>query len=213
MNYLWTDCETTGKDEKKHDILTLYMGVYNDNQELIDELDLMLKPDHNDINKIIYDPEAAEVTGIDLITHFNDPATITYEQAKLKILSLFEKHKIPKKRTHFRLCGHNVSFDKKFILAKIMSEDEWESWVHYAHLDTFVIATFLKDVELIAGDVGNLGSLVEYFGIPIGKAHNAREDIKMNVEVYKAIKSMMKIRKDSFSGVSDHNLLSIVEID
>lgn len=213
MNFLWTDCETTGLNNSKHDILTLYMGVYNESMELIDELDLQLKPDHGDINRIIYDPEAAQVTGINLVEHLADPATITYEQGKELILALFEKHKIPKKRKHYRLSGHNVDFDKNFILAKIMELDEWEKYVHYSTLDTLKIMVFLQDVGLVPADLGNLGSLVEYFGIPLGKAHNAREDIKMNVEVYKSIRTMMKVNKNGFSGVSDHNLLSIVELD
>jgi len=213
MHYLFCDTETSGTNPKVHDILTLYMAVYNENMELIDELDLMLMPDHKDINQIIYDPEAAAVTGINLQDHMNDPATITYEQAKDKINDLFERNKIPKKRKHFRLSGHNVLFDKNFIMAKIFDLDEWEKYVHYSILDTFMITTFLQDVGLIPSDLGNLTGLVEFFNIPLGKAHNAREDIKMNVEVYKKIKEMMKLNKHGFSGVDGHNLLSIVELD
>jgi oligoribonuclease (3'-5' exoribonuclease) len=213
MMFLWTDCETTGLINSKHEILTCYMGVYNEKLELVDELDLMLKPEHGDINRIIYDPEAALVTGINLAEHLSDPSTITYEQGKEKILALFERNKIPRKRKHFRLSGHNVDFDKNFILAKLMDSEDWEKYVHYSSLDTLRITVFLQDIGFLPADLGNLGSLVGYFDIPLGKAHNAREDIKMNVEVYKAIRAMMKTSKDGLSGISDHNLLSIVELD
>lgn len=212
MNYLFIDTETTGTNPLKHEVLTAYFGVYNENMEFIDELDLMLKPDHGDISKIIYDSGAAEVTGINLSEHLKDPNTITYSEGKAKILALFEKNKIPKKRRHYRLSGQNVDFDKNFLISRIMDIEEWEKYVHHNTLDTLRICTFLQDIGFIPSDLGNLASLVEYFGIPMGKAHNAKEDTKMAVEVYKAMKKMLSSKKNDLSGISEHSLLNIVEL-
>jgi DNA polymerase III alpha subunit (gram-positive type) len=211
MLYLGTDLETTGTNERRHDIMTAYFAVYNEDLEFVDELDLKLKPDDAD-KVIIYDPEAREVTGIDLDEHLRDPETITYSEAKVKILKFLEKHKIPNKRKHFRFLGQNVEFDIKFLKELLSDEDGWEKLVHHGNIDTFRICTFLQDCDLLAGDIGNLGSLVEYFGLPMGIAHNAKEDVKMTVSVYKELKKMISASKNNISGVLTSDLLSIVEL-
>lgn len=211
MHYLWLDLETTGTDEKKHEILTAYFTVYNDKLEFVDELELLLKPD--DANKnILYDPEAFEVTGIVLEDHLKNPETITYAEGKKKINDLLIKHKIPQKRKHFRFSGQNVEFDVKFLKEILSDEDGWEKLVHHGNIDTFRICTFLQDCGFLPVDIGNLGSLVEYFGLPMGEAHNAKADVKMTIEVYRSIKKMMSEKKGNMSGVSEHDLLSIVEL-
>jgi DNA polymerase III alpha subunit (gram-positive type) len=213
MHYLWSDAETSGLNPKKHKVLTAYFAIYNEKMEFLDELDLKVKPDNcQSIADIPFEQEALDVTGINLEDHIKDPATITYSEAAVIITKFLEKHKIPNKRKHFRLSGHNVEFDRGFYLAMLVDEDSWEKLVHPRCLDTMVITTFLQDCNLIPGDLGNLGSLVEYFGIPMGKAHNAREDIKMTVQFYLALLAMMKDKKNNMSGISEHSLLSIVEL-
>lgn len=212
MHYLWSDCETGGKKKEKHPLLQAYFAVYNDKMEFVDELELFLKPDEGDHTTVCVEQEALDVTGINIEEHFKSPNTITYTEGRKLLLDFLTKHKIPNKRKHFRLSGHNVAFDLGFINTYLLDEDEWEKLVHYLLIDTLRICTFLQDCGLIAGDIGNLGSLVEYFGIPKDQAHNARGDIKMNVGVYKALLQMMKERKNNMSGISEHNLLSIVEL-
>jgi hypothetical protein len=60
-------------------------------------------------------------------------------------------------------------------------------------------------------DVGSLTSLVEYFQIPMQEAHHARDDVLMNIEVYRAIKNMMQTKKRNMSSGSNLSLLQIVE--
>ena len=212
MHYLWTDVEAGGKDEKKNPLLQVYLAIYNDKLEFLDELDLYVKPDGKEWNEVDVEQEALDVNGIDLEKHFKNPNTIAYSEANKLIIEFLSKYKIPNKRKHFRLSGHNVEFDKKFILAQLVDEDSWEKLVHYNTIDTLRICTFLQDCGFIAADVGSLTSLVEYFNIPLGQAHNAREDIKMTVELYRAILKMMKEKKNNMSGIAEHSLLSIVEL-
>lgn len=212
MHYLWSDSETSGKNPLKHSLLQVYFAVYNENLEFMDELELYLKPDNGDWTSINYEQEALDITGINLEEHFKNPNTITYSEGSKKLIEFLTKYKIPNKRKHFRLSGHNVEFDKRFILAQLAEEEEWEKLVHYNTIDTLRITTFLQDVGFIPNDVGSLTSMVEYFNIPLGKAHDAREDIKMTVDLYSAIKKMMKEKKNNISGISEHSLLSIVEV-
>lgn len=211
MMHLFFDMETTGLDEQKNDILTAYFAIYNENLEFIDDLDLMLKPD--DPNKvIIYDIEAFETTGINLEDHLKNPATITYSKGRELLTKMLIKHKIPNKRSHYRYSGQNIGFDIKFLKEHMGDSEGFEKLINHGNIDTFQIATFLKECDMIAADVGNLGSLVDYFGLPMGTAHNAKEDVLMTVNVYRAMKNMMKDKKAGMSGVADNDLLSIVEL-
>jgi hypothetical protein len=187
------------------------MSVYDENLNFLGEIDLCLKPDHDDITKVIYDPKAREVTGIDLETHWNQSTIITYTEAKEVIFKFLDKHKISGKRRSYRPLGQNLDFDRNFICSKIMDIEEWEKVIHYNTLDTLRIVTFLQDCGILATDIGNLSSLVEYFGLPLGEAHNAKEDVKMTVLVYKSLKSLISSKKSDFSG-TDNNLLKIVEL-
>lgn len=208
MHYLWFDVETGGTDPNRHSLLTAYFAVYNENWERIDELELYLKPDEGEIVAL---DEALEVTGIDLKTHLEDSRTVTYSEGKEILLTMLEKHKIKGKRRHYRPCGQNIQFDIDFVTAQVVPKEEWEKLVHYRSIDTLQILTFLQDVGFLPRDLGPLETQVEYFGIPKGRAHDAREDIRMTVDVYRAYRKLVEDKKDSMSGLSNNNLLSIVE--
>lgn len=208
MNYLFYDCETGGKNSKVNSLLTAYFAVYDNNLILIDDLYLQLKP--NEIEDLNVEAEALKVNKINLRDHVEDPSTLTYEDGKARLLELLNTYKIPKKRKHYRPCGHNIAFDNNFLFDQLISQEEWEETVHYNPIDTLRITTFLQDVGMLPPELGRLTSLAEYFGIPFEEAHNAREDIKMNVEVYKALKKIMKTHKmNSIAGAE--SLLKIIE--
>lgn len=207
MNYLWFDTETSGKDAKKYHVLTAYFAICDSNHQIIDDLELQLKPDSGGID---FEQEALDVNGIDLNEHISDPNTITYSEGKTKILEFFEKNKVKGKRRSFIPCGHNFAFDENFIFSRVMSQEDWEQFVHYRRLDTSVICNFLKDVNVLPDDTGSLTSLVEHFKIPKGEAHNARGDVHMNIEVYKCMKGIMKAKKSDMISTSS-SLLEIIE--
>jgi len=208
MNYLWFDCETGGTDESRHSLLTAFFAVYSPEWEKLGELELFLKPDSGDI---VAEQEALDVTGINIEEHLKDPRTVPYSEGAKELIKFLEQYKIPKKRRHFRPCGQNVGFDIGFVNAQLVSKPDWDKLVHYRPLDTLQILTFLQDVGFLPADLGNLSSQVEYFNIPKGRAHDAKEDIRMTVEVYKAYCKLMQQKKDNMSGVSNNSLLEIVE--
>jgi len=208
MHYLFYDTETGGTNPQLHSILTAYFIIYNEKWEKLDELEIFLKPNSGDPIAV---QEALDVTGIDIKTHLKDPRTVTYQEGKDILLDFLEKHKIKGKRRHFRPCGQNIGFDEGFIMSQLVPELEWRKLVHYRALDTLTILTFLQDLGFLPKDLGNLESQVEYFNIPKGKAHDAKEDVRMTVDVYKAYCSLLADKKDSISGVSTNNLLSIIE--
>lgn len=208
MHELWYDLETGGLDRQRHSILTGYWAIYNEQEEKIDELELYLKPDDGNI---VADQEALDVTGIDIKSHLEDPRTVSYTVGKQMLLEFLTKHKIKGKRKHFRPCGQNIGFDEEFVMAQLVDEEEWRKLVHYRCIDTLQILTFLQACGFLPKELGNLGSQVEYFGVPKGKAHDAKEDIRMTVDCYRAYLRLMKEKKDNISGVQSNSLLSIVE--
>lgn len=208
MHYLWFDTETGGKNAKIHPLLTAYFAVCDKDHNIIDDLSLYLKPE--DPSKMILEQEALEVNKINIQEHLADPNTITYQEGRVKLKQFLLKHKIKGKRKHYMPCGHNVAFDKDFVWNWLMPQEEFEEEVHYRTLDTSMVTTFLKDLGILPEELGNLGSLVTYFNLPQKEAHNAKGDVWMNIDVYKAMKSMMKDRKKDMIG-GTNSLLEIIE--
>lgn len=208
MIYNWHDCETSGTNPKIHSILTAYFAIYNEQLEFVDELELFLKPDNG---QVIAEEQALKVNGINLEEHLSNPRTITYSEGKQVILDFFAKHK-PKGRTKIRPSGHNIQFDKDFILEMLLTEEEWEKYMHHNPLDTLRIITFLQDIGMVPNDIGRLVDFVAHFGIAEGDAHDAKGDVKMNVAVYKKMKSMLTETKNNVALVSGSDLLKIIEL-
>lgn len=208
MNYLWFDTETAGLDPKKSPVLTAFFAVCDKDLNLIDQLELKMKPDS--MEGLIIEPGAMQVNKIDLDKHLADPETVSYAEAAKRINELVARNKIKGKRKSFTQAGHNISFDQGFVYQYIMPKEEWEKDIHYRTLDTSSITTFLKDVGVFPETVGSLTSLVEHFKIPMKEAHTAKDDVLMNIEVYRQIRNLMSQSKNSMASI-DKNLLSIIE--
>jgi oligoribonuclease (3'-5' exoribonuclease) len=205
----WHDTETSGTNPKIHSILTAYFAIHDENHNFVDDLELWLKPDNGEV---IADAEALKVNGINLEEHLASPRTITYSEGKKVILEFFKKHK-PKGRSKIRPCGHNIQFDKDFIIETgLLTEDEWESCMHHNPLDTLRIITFLQDIGMVPNDIGRLVDFVQHFGMTQMDAHDAKGDVRMNVEVYKRMKAMLTETKNNIALVAGSDLLKIVEL-
>ena len=208
MNYLWFDTETGGLNPKVHSLLTAYFAICDKELNLIAELELQLKP--SDISKLNITQGAMDVNKINIDEHLKDPNTVTYEEGRVILKQFLLKNKIKGKRKSFMPAGHNIQFDKEMVWEQLMPQDEFEEEVHYRTIDTSTICTFLKDVEILPEDLGNLMSIVEHFNIPKLQAHNAKGDVRMNIEVYRRMKAMMKSRKKDMISANS-SLLEIIE--
>ena len=200
------DSETGGLDPKQSDILTLFMSVVDENFVVLDELDLKLKPEGR---LPIVEDGAMAVNKIDLVKHLEDPNTITYGEAKSKIIAFTKKYlKKRGKYSNLIVLGQNVMFDLNFIWEHICSKQEFEAIFSYNVEDTKTAALFLKRCGWLPKDVGTLKSLVEFFNIPKREAHEARGDVYMTIDVYKAMISLMKSKKD---GGNNQDLIILLE--
>lgn len=207
MNYLIaTDAETGGLDPDEVDLLTVYMAVVDENYKIVEELDLVLKPDGDRLP--IAHADALKITGIDLQAHISNSSTITYSEAALKITEMLKKYRTKGKYSNLKFSGFNCYFDRSFIHKYLINKKDFEKLVHYKNVDVMEGIDFLKRVGWLPPSVGNLGSCVDHFGLPKGKAHNAREDILMTLEVDKKVKELMDSKK---SGGQTLDLVSLLE--
>lgn len=187
MKYLACDVESGGVDSKKQSILTAYLAVLDSNFNIIDELELAVKP--NDGNYVVT-AEAMNINKINLIEH--DAKAITESEAGGKLRDfLIQNNKdgadklIP--------VGHNVKFDIIFMGDKLLNIRTIEKYVSYRYLDTGVLAQALKAIGKIPESVsGSLGSLVSHYKINPGEFHTARGDTLMTIEVLKRMLAEIK---------------------
>lgn len=210
--YIPFDCETGGKSPKTSDLLTLYMAVLDENFKLVDEINLKLKPDNGRIPNV--EAEALEVNGINITEHLADPETITYSEAKPKILAMLKKY-LKKKGRYSNLLpmGHNIPFDIGYINEYLIPFEEWNAIIHYRLTDTNPIIGFLKDCGWLPKELGRLESVVDYFGIPKRKAHTAKDDTLMTVDVYKALLALMASKKNGGGQSQQQDLISLLEAE
>lgn len=204
------DCETFGLNPIKNPLATVYMSVYTEEDVFIEDLSLKVKPDN--IDGFIIQHETEKIHGINWEKHINDPETINYSTAQKIIISFFDKFKIPRAKKSLRPAGQNVAFDINYLKNSIFTPELWDKYIHHRYIDTLVILNFMQDVDMVPSDLGSLTSLVEYFNIKMGEAHNAKEDVKMTVQVYIKMKQMFLIAKKQISSASPNmDLLKVIE--
>ena len=203
------DTETGGLDPKKVDVLTLYACIVDEDYKILDEIDLKLKPDGG--RTPVVEAQAMKINKIDLHAHLNNPETITYSEAKVKLVTMIEKYLKKKGRySNITPLGQNVSFDIDFVQQHILPKEEWDSMIHYGKIDTKGICDFFKDCKWFPQELGTLESIVDFLQIPKRAAHNAKEDTLMTIDVYKEYLRMMESRKNA--GQSQ-DLISLLEAE
>lgn len=202
MKYLVTDVETGGFEGTS--LLSAYFGVYDKEFNLLDELELFVRPENH---QYVVTAEALAINKIDLIEH--EKYAIPYKDAGTILYHFLEKNSVSYKYfvpegsninsvvpltcsevevTIDKLCplGHNVTFDILRIKEDLISEGSWLKYVSYRVRDTGVYGNILKDKGLIPETIsGSLGSYATNFGIDATGAHDAKKDCEITVAVYK----------------------------
>ena len=212
MHYLGFDLETGGFDKKEHTINEAYFAIWNEDKVLLEDLHLLLKNDEGEIHGT---QEAYEVTGINPEEHLANPETVTYTEGRNRLLEMLTRHKIPKKRNHYRFLGQNiVYFDIPFMEAQgfLSEEQRKKAGIHHNSLDTTGIVTWLKEIDLLPSNVGSISSLVDYFDLPKGTAHTAKGDVHMQKDIYFKLCDIMKKNTMANLNTVSSDLLKIVEL-
>jgi hypothetical protein len=207
--YVCMDSETGGLIPSQADLLTLYMGMFDENFKLLEDLDLKLKP--ND-RLPVAEAGALKVNKINIQEHLKNPLTITYAEAKEKIMAMLKRH-LQKKGRYSNLIpmAYTYDFDCKWIQYHVLPEEDWNSLLHYGKIDPKMCVDFLKNCGWLPSNLGSLISAADYFNVPKRNAHSAKEDVHTMVDVYKAILDLMKNKKNGGSQQTD--LISLLEAE
>lgn len=168
-------------------LLEVYFGIFDDDFDLVDELQAYVIPDNG---KIVVTPGALRVNKLDLST-FSEATP--YKDFKTTFYQFLEKNK-PEGDKLIPL-GHNLKFDLQFLHEYVMTKKTWNIFTSYRILDTAGICQFLKQAGILEGPSGSLQSLVDHFEVEFdGKHHEARADTLATVEVYKAMLRLVQLR-------------------
>ncbi len=210
MNYYCAyDLETGNLEPDEGDLLTGYFAMLDENFKIVDELSLKLKPEGR---LPVAEPGALKVNKIDLKKHVEDPETITYTEGRLKLETMLRKYlKKHGKYSNILLMGYNIrGFDNGWLWHHIIPKKELNKIVHYKYLDVADEIDVLKRHGWLPPSIGTLGSAVEFFGVPKGEAHVAKNDILMTVGVFLKVKELMESKKN---GGNNQDLISLLEAE
>lgn len=187
MKPVYIACDTeTGGIGPDVSLLTAYLAILDEEFNIIDELDLAIKPD-NDIYHVT--AEALGINKIDLIKH--QAVAITRGKAGELLRDHLVKNSDNGKIKLIPL-GHNVAFDMEKLYENILNKKEAQKYVSYRTLDTGSTGRFLITAGYIPDSVtGSLGSYVEHLGVKKREAHTARGDVEMTVDVMKAMIALL----------------------
>lgn len=207
--FLAFDLETGDLDPSQGDILTGYFALLDEDFKILDELSLKLKPE----GRLPVATGAALATnGIDIEKHLLDPETVTYGEGSKRLVAMVKKY-LKKKGRYSNIIpmGYNIlTFDIPWAQYHILDKKSWDSLIHYKALDVMQHVDMLKTHGWLPPTVGNLGSMVEYFGVPKGEAHVARDDILMTVGVFLKLRELMDSKKN---GGNSSDLISLLETE
>jgi DNA polymerase III epsilon subunit-like protein len=186
--YITIDNETGGIETDKS-LLTVYLGVYDETFQFIDDLYLYLKPPDD---AYIVTAEALKINKIDLI--FHDTRAIPYKEGATQLYDFLKKNSMDGK-IKLLPVGQNVHFDIGHIHEKLLQKKNWDKFVSYRLRDTGVLAGVLQDVGVIPDNVrGSLGSLLDHYNIDVDKntLHDAKVDAVATLMLYEKMVNQLR---------------------
>lgn len=176
-NFILIDTETTGFDEKKHQILELGILVIKD-LKVIDEFEVKIKHKEYTISA-----KAMEANKINIIEH--EKEALFEKEAAEKILEFLNKHKAENDEGYI-VIGQNVQFDIKFLeemFLRAYKIKEYRQAISYRSLDIMQLA-MIKNIEgKISLEKQDLDSILKELNIEIPEnRHRALTDCYLEFE-------------------------------
>lgn len=189
MRYFFNDAETGGLTPKQS-LLTYYGAVTDENFDIIDEIDLKIRPKDG-----IYRVEAAAlaVNKIDIIEH--DKTALPIADCQKQFRDFLLKHtKFKSEKLH--PAGHNGYYDNAFVSKHLLPD--FDHFFSRHCIDTACLAVLLKGMGRLPKDMKiSLGSLAEHYGISfLTHAHDAKSDVRVTIAVLKCMLNDLTSRKE-----------------
>ena len=177
------DCESGGLIPGVS-LLSMHMAICDAHFNIIDEIELMTKP--NDGHYLV-SAEALEVNGIDLINH--DKIALTYSAAGQELRNFIWKYS---RNGAIKLVpvGKNVAGDVKWINDNLLGEKTWKQFMSYRNYDITSLVIYCKRTGKIPNDAPeSLSGIAKFLGID-AEWHTARGDNYAGIAVVKKLESL-----------------------
>lgn len=187
--YLFFDCETGGLDPQ-YSLLTFAAVAVDKNFEPLfngaPASSLYLQIRHP---AYLVTPEALTVNNIDLVHHSAVGTPLGDAQEKFE---RWLNNACAHVGAKLIPAGHNVAFDLKFVWEQLMAKEQWGVYCDYHTYDTMSMATGLRAAGKIDASCRlKLGTLCEYFAVPLENAHNAMADTRATIELAKQFAALL----------------------
>lgn len=181
-NFILVDTETTGFDEKKHQILEVGILVIKD-LKVVNEFEVKIK--HREYTVTA---KAMEANKINILEH--EKEALFEKEAAEKILEFLNKHKGENDEGYI-VIGQNVEFDIKFLeemFLRTYKIKEYRKVVSYRSLDIMQLA-MIKNIEgKISLEKQDLDSILKELNIEIQEnRHRALADCYLEFEAMIAL--------------------------
>lgn len=181
--FLAFDTETGGLGDDVS-LLTVNFAVCDEHWNVIEELDMIVKPDNN---QYVVTAEALEINKIDLINH--DKLAITYSQAGQSLRNFLHKNYNDGKIKLIPF-GKNINFDISKVTDNLLGAKTWNQYVSYRQYDLTGLIMYLKRKGSLAKDAPeSLEGLAKYFNIH-ETWHSARGDNMAGIKLIKLLESL-----------------------
>lgn len=187
--FLPFDCESGGIG-KDISLLSVHFAACDEDWNILDELDLIVKPNAvDDTGSTLYSVTASalSINNIDLIAH--DKSAMTYSQAG-QVLRDFLVKNSQSGKIKLQPMGKNIGGDVKWVNDHILGAKTFNQYVSYRHYDITGVVTYLKRTgRLDRFAPESLSKLAEYFDIK-AEWHTARGDNMAGIEVMRKLESL-----------------------
>lgn len=181
--FLPFDTETGGVTEGTA-LLSAHFAACDTNWEVLDELELFVKPDNGEY---LVTARALEINKIDLIKH--DKVAITYSQAGAKLREFLWRYS-QNGKIKLQPMGKNVGFDVEKVTETILGAKTFFQFASYRNYDLTALITYLKRTGKLPADAPeSLEGLAKFKGIN-AEWHTARGDNYAGIAVIKWLESL-----------------------
>lgn len=184
--YFLFDTETGGI-RKEMSLLTLYGHILDDNLNILDTIDLKIKPDDG-----VYhvNAQGLEINRINIVEH--DRIAKPLSEVKTRFKNYICGWSLNQKLTPI---GHNVRFDVKFVKTHLL--EDWDRYFDRRHIDTASVGKFLALSGIVPKlKTYNLSEMAQALMIDVNEdsRHEARFDADLTLNVLRNMTQLIKGR-------------------
>jgi DNA polymerase III alpha subunit (gram-positive type) len=182
--YFLFDTETGGI-RKEMSLLTLYGHILDDNLNILDTIDLKIKPDDG-----VYhvNAQGLEINKINIVEH--DRIAKPLSEVKTRFKNYICGWSLNQKLTPI---GHNVRFDVKFVKTHLL--EDWDRYFDRRHIDTASIGKFLALSGIVPKlKTYSLSEMAQALMIDVNEdsRHEARFDADLTLNVLRNMTQLIK---------------------